>query len=44
MLRFKTNMTDIVNLAIPNTYDDYFFILLSSKGEVRVFNYTIIDS
>jgi hypothetical protein len=44
MLRFQTNLTDIIGFSCPSTFDEAFFVLLTKQGEVKVFNYTIIDT
>ena len=37
-------MTDIVDIASPQTTDEHFFTLLNKDGILKIYNYTIIDT
>lgn len=45
-MTLQTGIEDIVDIASPTTTanEDQYFITLSSKGHLKVFNYTVIES
>ena len=44
LIRFQSNMTDVIDIAAPTSFDEQFFALLDKQGNLKVFNYTIIDN
>ena len=44
MKRIQTNMTDIVDIDAPTTYDEAFFTIMTKDGTIQTYNYTIVDT